>query len=332
VAKSDRSPHTISLDSTSSFHIGELDDPPEYVLGSIDRVVRTDSMIAILDSRSLVVRFYDPEGRFLASAGGPGSGPGEFARPNGLGIDSSGNIYVTDIRLTRLSVFRLGRDSVTLKASMPLNDIAPYDICALDRFVVIHGVGLRNGTNRPLLHVFDRDLADRRSFGQIYETDNSTIENALSSGTVVCVPPETIVFAPSSLPLILAFSVDGDLLWVSELADFRPFPYVEYPGRIVNPVPDEGAHVIASLAKISGGWLLVQTGRVTQQSIQGGSPYADLDSYVLNISNGQGTYLGDHLPLVVDVAEYTALVKQDAPFPRLFIRPVEALLPRNAAK
>ena len=46
-----------------------------------------------------------PEGRFMSAFGRPGSGEGEFNRPNGLTVDADGDIYVCDWMNDRVQVF-----------------------------------------------------------------------------------------------------------------------------------------------------------------------------------------------------------------------------------
>ena len=40
--------------------------------------------------------------------GTEGSGDGQFAGPNGIAVDGSGNVYVTDYSYNRVQVFRQG--------------------------------------------------------------------------------------------------------------------------------------------------------------------------------------------------------------------------------
>ena len=324
VAKSFRSSQAL-LVGAPSVTVGELDGPSEYVLGSIDAMARTDSTIVLLDSRSHLVRLFDHQGRFLTSAGGSGQGPGEFVRPNAMAMDSLGSIYVTDVRSMRMDVFRYAEDSLKYSTSVPLVDVMPYDVCALSGSIVVHGSELGDPEGSRQLHVFEQDLSDRRSFGRVYDSGNSAIQNALNVGKILCVPPSTIVYAPTNLPFVLAYSIVGETLWVSRLSDFVPFPYIEYPGRIVNPIPEGGANATVSLARACKGWLIVQVAKVSEESMQAGR-YSGLDTYALKVATGEGLYLGDNMPFVMDSDESVAFVKEDQPFPRIAIRPVESTL------
>jgi sugar lactone lactonase YvrE len=58
-----------------------------------------------LDLNARVLRKYSSGGTFLAQWGGPGSGPGQFQFPSGIGTDSAGNVYVADTFNYRIQKF-----------------------------------------------------------------------------------------------------------------------------------------------------------------------------------------------------------------------------------
>lgn len=61
--------------------IGQADGEDRYILDDVRDVKRfADGRIAILDGGSSQVRVYDPSGRHLFDAGGPGEGPSELSR------------------------------------------------------------------------------------------------------------------------------------------------------------------------------------------------------------------------------------------------------------
>lgn len=51
------------------------------------------------------VHKFSPEGEFLLSWGEPGSGPGQFHLPHGVGVDSGGKVYVADRENSRIQIF-----------------------------------------------------------------------------------------------------------------------------------------------------------------------------------------------------------------------------------
>src|SRR5262245_24411230 len=51
------------------------------------------------------VHRFAPDGRLLASWGGPGDGPGQFNLPHGIALDRDGRVYVADRENSRVQVF-----------------------------------------------------------------------------------------------------------------------------------------------------------------------------------------------------------------------------------
>jgi DNA-binding beta-propeller fold protein YncE len=51
------------------------------------------------------VEVFDAEGKFISTYGKNGDGPGYFARPKGVAIDSDGHIWVADGMQDRVQVF-----------------------------------------------------------------------------------------------------------------------------------------------------------------------------------------------------------------------------------
>lgn len=55
------------------------------------------------------VQCFTPEGKFLFAAGEPGTGPGQWARPHGMAMDSQGYLYVADAGNERIQKFQVPR-------------------------------------------------------------------------------------------------------------------------------------------------------------------------------------------------------------------------------
>lgn len=104
--------------------IGMLDGPEEYQLFRVTGALRLlGGGIAVANSGTHEVRFYDVDGRFLAAAGREGEGPGEFRGIRGIEPYRGDSLVVLDSRLQRLTVLAAdgsyGRD-VTLQPG-PVN-------------------------------------------------------------------------------------------------------------------------------------------------------------------------------------------------------------------
>lgn len=75
--------------------IGGHDEGPELFGQIADLAVDADGRILVLDQQASELRVFGPEGEHEATLGGPGEGPGEFTRPNGVTIHpDDGSIWV----------------------------------------------------------------------------------------------------------------------------------------------------------------------------------------------------------------------------------------------
>lgn len=108
---------TCVIDHAESVSLGAGDGP-----GMLDW--RGGQAFAAIDSRGLIylrgyfsteIKVYSSEGKYLATIGREGEGPGEFRGVMGLAVDASDSLFVFDSRNMRLSVF--GPDHVFARAA-----------------------------------------------------------------------------------------------------------------------------------------------------------------------------------------------------------------------
>ncbi|HEX7961734.1 MAG TPA: 6-bladed beta-propeller, partial [Terriglobales bacterium] len=59
----------------------------------------------VADTWNNRVEVFDADGEFIRSFGKPGDGPGYFARPKGIAIDSDNHVWVADAVQNRVQVF-----------------------------------------------------------------------------------------------------------------------------------------------------------------------------------------------------------------------------------
>lgn len=116
--------------------IGAVDAEPEYQLFGVRTVTRlSDGTIVVPNSGSQEIRWYDPSGRFVRSAGGEGSGPGEFTALVWLAALPGDSVVAFDDRLLRLSLF--APDGRFARSALPQAEGKP----GMDRPVFLASMG-----------------------------------------------------------------------------------------------------------------------------------------------------------------------------------------------
>ena len=86
--------------------IGDVDteDEPLAFNYPSDVAVDKDGNIYILDSANTRIQKFGPDGKYLATIGRKGQGPGEFIFPDALSLDRDGNLVVADGAQNRIHV------------------------------------------------------------------------------------------------------------------------------------------------------------------------------------------------------------------------------------
>jgi len=106
------------------------------------------------------IQKFSPDGTFLLQWGGPGSGPGQFSRPQNLAIDQNDRIWVTDACNHRIQVFDTQGRLLSLwgaQGRLPGQLQYPYDlVIAPDESVYISEFGN---------HRIQKFTSDGRSLG-----------------------------------------------------------------------------------------------------------------------------------------------------------------------
>jgi hypothetical protein len=85
--------------------IGQLEGAEEYTFGNItDVAVGRDGSIFVAEVRPVVLRVFDPKGKFVKRVGRQGGGPGEYQQIDALKVMADGNIAVRDGNQGRVNI------------------------------------------------------------------------------------------------------------------------------------------------------------------------------------------------------------------------------------
>jgi hypothetical protein len=87
--------------------IGVSDGPPEYQLFGLRMAVRqSDGTIVVLNGGTQELRFFDPEGKHIRTAGGQGGGPGEYTTLEFIAVLTGDSLLAFNRTPAQISILR----------------------------------------------------------------------------------------------------------------------------------------------------------------------------------------------------------------------------------
>ena len=210
--------------------IGDVDTEDEHVAFNFPNDVAVDPAgnIYVLDTGNTRIQKFGSDGRYLATIGRKGQGPGEFILPDNIDFDRDGNLVVGDSAQSRLHVIiGGGKDS----KAVILKDERLYGL----RCLAGGGyVGRASTWIYPMRGQDTPKIADMRLFrhlapdGQITGsfgtlTDfGETMTNAAGNTTETAVGPgDALLVTYTAQNRVEKYGPDGRLLWRAD----RPLGY-----------------------------------------------------------------------------------------------------------
>jgi len=300
--------------------VGVLDGTGPDVFGNLERVrlERAADALVVLDRLSRRVAVFDLNGQSLAVHEASGQGPGEFMYPVALDLDWP-NFHVFDPGLSRISTFEVSADSIRLKGDFRLPLDTGWDMCSVGgRFFVLRW----NQDLGGLLHRFGPEGRLEYSFGEPIQDDGGVLAGRTDYGRLLCGgSPERVFVSPQATPLVRAYSVDGQLIWETQVPGMVGPTISASEGRVRFRAPEgtDATDAAVTMAMLEGGRVLVQYGQTFAGMDQRGGNISDVSSVVLDPADGRVLALRDDLPRLDVVADDIAVSAQIAPFPQLVI-------------
>ncbi len=330
----DRPDRVVNADPDSSTSAANLKDiAPLFEIGAISgsaaetfgriRDVGVDSIgnIYILDDQALALHWYDSTGAHRGSAGRSGGGPGEFRAPMGIEVVSTGRVEVVDMAHRRLSMFAATDTGLSLEGSVetPLH--------AMD-FCVLNGRHyLLNPQETGIIHEFD-EAGVLRSFAPIagdippeLSRHESMLREGYARGRLLCTSsPDVIVVLHEQLPLLRAFSPDGERLWETTLANYHAIHWeLTENGRGLRAGPDpesNTAHSGTFLARLGGDVLAV-----TLHEGSLANPEGVLETRRISLSDGRESEASAASFIVVAERDSLTYGYMQHPYPKVVVSP-----------
>jgi hypothetical protein len=313
--------------------IGDIDTEDANVAFNFpsDVAVDKDGNVYVLDSGNTRIQKFGTDGKFLATIGRKGQGPGEFVMPDGLDFDGDGNLVVTDTVQSRFHVILGGgRDS----RSVFLKDERIYGLRALRAGGYVgrastypsptaDGGTLKAGEMR-LFRTIAPDGRVTASFGLLTDFGDSMTNAGGNASEFDVDRQDAVVVSFNAQNRIEKYGPDGTLLWRAD----RPLNYstevikkgrIESSGGRVTGMSGPQMNICSAGLAVDGrGWAWVitpnrqlrkeeqvQTSMVSSGSRGGGgganvsiktegaTDLRTTDAFKLEIFSGDGVLLGE---------------------------------------
>jgi hypothetical protein len=206
--------------------IGDVDTTDENLAFNYPSDIAMDASgnIYVLDSANNRIQKFDQEGKYLATFGRKGQGPGEFYNPDSIDIDANGFFYVMDTYQNRIQTMKAeGAGDRTIK----LMDRFLHKLrCLKSGLLAVKGSLLYNSFDdkaRPpkLIKVLDQEGKILRSFADAINYGDG-ITSVMANGFDYIVDKnDNFCLAYTYQDQVEKYAPDGKLLWKAD----RPLNY-----------------------------------------------------------------------------------------------------------
>lgn len=176
--------------------------------------------IYVLDWPDLLVKKFDPSGRFVQSYGkGKGQGPGEIEEPSDLAVDDRGRVWVCDPANGRLTLFRADASvDRIIKMNLQPSRIAVRPDGSYFAF---------SPTGNALLHGYRSDTSPTIAFGLLVR--NQVRHGIVLDGWLGQIPSKgevDLVFAGYRAGILTRYKPTGELVFARWTIAPAPFPTI----------------------------------------------------------------------------------------------------------
>ncbi|MEX1184509.1 MAG: hypothetical protein WEF86_14965 [Gemmatimonadota bacterium] len=302
------------------WEVGRIDGPEYETLGQVGGVTFVGSGLAVSDSHSNRIHWYDSSGQHRVSAGNTGGGPGEFVMVRNLDVLPDGSLAALDDGGGSIEFFSNdGESTGSLRFQGQLEEM-----CLIDSTIVV--LGTLEGSDRPL-HLMDLVDGAWRSVGPgVPMTDDPhwrLLARGLSEGTIGCMD-ERIIYARSSDGTVRALDRDGTALWEVRVPSFVGRVHEYVPGRGVRHAPPEGATELNGFIGVNqfGRTVAVQVYSLDPRIKDLSKDDVSIFTVFLDLDSGQILGRDDSLPQIVASMDDRVAVVWERPQPQIEVHSI----------
>lgn len=303
--------------------IGTVDGPLATVLGRIRDVdVDSGGRVFVLDNSFQMVRVFGPSGDAVFTMGSEGSGPLDFRTLWSGWVENDSTFAVVDGVLGTKYITSIQRSKVALQRVVP-SATSVTGGCGAKGLLYTYMTGaLAEGGVHPVVRVSDATGRTLRTFGSAYRSESPLVRGVMSEGTIACLSDGASVYSLSKLPFVHYFDPEGRARWTARFTGFVVAHETYEPdenGRwAIGIDPKRADHsYIRRLTPLGKRYLIVQLSTSDLKSLMARMEWRTLDTYLLDIESGRGTYVSDRLPILSAVTEPFAYGFRNDPFPRV---------------
>ena len=313
--------------------LGDVDTADENMAFYMPSVIVVDGAgdLYVLDTGNHRVQKFGPDGKYLATYGRQGQGPGEFYYPAWLAVDGQGFLYVSDPNNQRIQVLTPdGKDHKTIKGleqgAGPVFLGKPGElVTGAPRMRFIMNPEEKKPAALPkLVKVLDAEGKPLREFGEPRDFGDELVNNGGNEVIMTVDGAGQVYLVFPVQNRIEKYAADGRLLWRAD----RELPYsmeikekgkVERKGGGVSIRMPEMNRCASGVAVDAKGriWVVAMTrqlkkeeqvgtsvsmtmdsggGRTIGYKVQGDTELRKTDAYKLEVFDADGALLGS-LPL-----------------------------------
>jgi hypothetical protein len=306
--------------------VGVVQGAPMEEFGRIRDVLAVeDGSFFVLDVQTPAVAWFALDGTYLDGVRSRGAGPGELGAPLAMDVNDSSRLSIVDRDNRRLGTYRFGDGGIIFESATTGEwSIGGLSMCSVGsrRFIRDFRVGY-------LIHEVDASGQAIASFEEAEPLSSEDygpflplIAPQINAGLLTCLDsPDRIISVSTYLPYVRAFSPDGELLWETEIADFRPWSITASmeSGVRYEVDPGQGSHAAQSAVRWSPETLLVQYSISPRTGTPEDRDFFGIESRELALANGEEIGRSEHLPFIVDTQGNLVYARQNLPYPRVFV-------------